>query len=136
MIAAHLKTLRQPAHVEFGAGASIDWQGPSESSLLVQIQEFRLLRRALHIVTEPVTTQTVVSGLLTGASVEKHIFEMRLDSGILLQGRFGDAINSRQTAELPKRYSARIQITKTIEMATEKENFVYFLDALLSELPI
>jgi hypothetical protein len=53
-------------HVEFRAGAGIDWEGPSENlppSILVQIQEFKVLRDAIHQVSEPVVTERVVSGV-------------------------------------------------------------------------
>jgi hypothetical protein len=125
------------AHVIFGAGAGIDWLGPVEGSLIVQIEEFKVLKDALHKTTEPVETEEIISGMLRGVSLERNRFEMRLPSGELLEGNIGDAnITERQRAELPKKYSARIRITRTIDIATEKEDVDYSLDELLKELEI
>jgi hypothetical protein len=127
------------AHVGFAAGAGIEWSGPARETiapLLVQLQEFVVLQKALHTISEPTEVEGLVTGMLIGAWLRNHKFEMELDSGELLSGRFGDAITPQHAATLPRRYVARVRTTKTINPATEHEAVSQFLVELVRELPI
>ena|SRR5271157_1688839 len=127
------------AHVRFAAGAGVEWRGPERENiapLLVQLQEFKVLQTALNTISEPIEVEGLVTGMLIGAWLPNHKFEMALDSGETLSGRFGDAITPQHAAILPRRYVAKVRTTKTIKPATEQEEVSHFLVELVRELPI
>jgi hypothetical protein len=127
------------AQVDFAAGAGIEWQLSSQEAaprLLVQLPEFRSLEKAIKEVSVRTDPARYETGMLVAANVEKHTFELRLDSGEPLSGRFADAINADHTAELPKRYVAKIVTTRKITVATEREELSHFLVELGRELQI
>jgi hypothetical protein len=119
------------AHVAFDSGAGIDWR---TRTLLVQKQEFKQLRDVIKKVSEPTVIEQVMPGLLLGASIAKHIFDMRLDTGEEISGKFTDAITLENTVVLPKRYSAVIRKTTQIKEATEQLDVSYFLVRLGRQL--
>jgi hypothetical protein len=126
------------AHVSFGAGAGVDWQISNGSAppLLVQIQEFTKLKEAMNKITEPTEVEELVTGLLLMADMDRRTFRMKLDSGERIDGRFSDAINQDQKAELPQRYVASVRTTRTIKPAIEKVVEARFLVRLVRQLPI
>lgn len=127
------------AHVAFAAGAGIEWQLSTEEAvprLLVQLQEFQTLERVIEEASVQTDPPRFVTGMLVAANVERHTFELRLDNGEPLSGKFVDAINAQHTAELPKRYVAKIVTTRKITPATEKEELSHFLEELVQEMPI
>ena len=126
------------AHVAFGAGASLEWDiaGEPKPPLLTQVQEFRLLKQAMSKIEEPVEVERTMAGILEGASTKKRTFEMKLDSGEEISGKFVNAISEEQRAELPRRYSALIRTTTTIKPALEKRDVSHFLVRLLERLPL
>lgn len=123
-------------HVDFSAGADLQWDiaGESAPPLLIQVQEFHLLKEAMSKIAEPVIAEQTTAGILEGASIKKRKFEMKLDSGEELEGKFTDAISEEQRAELPQRYSAVIRTTMIIKPATEKKEVSHFLVRLLAKL--
>lgn len=126
------------AHVAFNSGAGLEWDiaGDAPAPLLVQLQEFQAIKEAMSKIDEPVETERTVAGLLEGASIKRGTFEMRLDSGEELKGRFSDAISEQQKAKLPQRYSAVVRTTTTIKPAIEKKEVVHFLVRLLQQLDV
>jgi hypothetical protein len=112
------------AHVAFESGVGVDWRN---RTLLVQKQEFKQLRDVIKQVSEPTVVEQVMPGLIQGASIAKHTFDMRLDSGEEISGKFTDAITLDNTIELPKRYAAVIRKTTQIKEATEQLEISYFL---------
>jgi hypothetical protein len=126
------------AHVAFGAGAGVEWDissGPAPT-LLVQVQEFKALKQAMDKISEPTEATETVVGLLVAADMDKHTFRMKLDSGDRISGEFVDAINQKQRAELPQRYSALVRTTTTIKPAIEKKEVSHFLVQLLKRLQV
>ena len=99
----------------FDSGVGIEWR---QRTLLVQRQEFKRLRDVIKQVSEPVIVEQVMPGMLLGASTVKHSFDMRLDTGEDISGKFSDAIGQDNTVELPKRYAAVIRKTTQLKEAT------------------
>ena len=120
--------------------AGIEWQisaqGAAIPKLLVQVQEFRTIKNAFTEFSQRTEPPAFVTGLLISANSDKRTFEMRLDSGEPLRGSFVEAISPQHTAELPKRYIAKIITTRKIIPATEKEEVSHFLEELVREMPI
>jgi len=108
------------AHIQFGAGASVDWYDTPRPPLLVQFEELTLLKNALDSMSEPTITVDTLSGRLLAADLEKRTFKMRLDSGELIVGTFEGAITERHKATLPQRYIAVVATTTVLRLALEK----------------
>ncbi|SPF43699.1 hypothetical protein SBA4_3090018 [Candidatus Sulfopaludibacter sp. SbA4] len=127
-------------HLAFGAGASVDWDigGPPSPPLLVQVQEFKLLKQAMERATEPIKTETehTVTGKLEGASMRNRTFEMTIDSEGEVSGNFLDAISEAQTAELPQRYEAVIRTTTSVTPSTGRSRVSHFLVKLNHKLEV
>jgi len=127
------------AQVQFAAGAGIEWQmsaQPNAPRLLLQLQEFKTLQEAIKEASVRTDPPVLMTGLLVAANTSKHTFEMRLDSGERLRGTFADAINAEHTAELPRRYVAKVITTRKIKPATEQEELSHFLEELVREMQI
>jgi hypothetical protein len=111
------------AHVAFGAGAGIEWeisQDATPPNLILQVQEFKVLKETMNQITEPKLETVPMTGLLTMADMDKRTFRMKLDSGERIDGTFVDAISEQQKAELPRRYEAIIRTTTEIQPAFGK----------------
>jgi hypothetical protein len=118
------------AHTAFESGAAVEWRSsraPAPANLAVQLQEFKLLQGAIETVSEPRIVEQTMPGFLLGASIGKHRFEIRLDTGEEIDGTFTDAISQEHTVVLPKHYQAVIRKTTQIKEATEQEEVSYFL---------
>jgi hypothetical protein len=126
------------AHVAFGAGAGIEWEisRGAPPRLLVQVQEFKVLKAAMEKINEPTEVTETVRGLLLMADMDRRTFRMKLDSGERISGTFVEAISEEQRAELPRSYEARIRTTTQIHPATEKVDVSRFLVQLVRELRV
>ena len=110
------------AHTEFGSGTSLAWRFHTQAIVTLQLQhqEFKVLQAAIDTVSEPKTLERTMPGLLLGASITRHRFEMRLDTGEEIVGRFTDAISQEHTVVLPKHYQAVIRQTTQIKGRRKK----------------
>jgi hypothetical protein len=123
------------AHVAFEAGAGVEWDISTERTLelLVQVQEFKLLKQTMDKISEPTEVVDSVTGVLRAADMEKHTFKMNLDSGERITGEFDNAITEIHKAALPQRYKAVIRTTTKIQPALEKLDVSRFLIELIEE---
>ena len=120
-------------HARAGLGAEIRWNRGKDLryKLLVQERELQQLRKMIDERSGETVTTLQVVGELFAANVEAKNFRMRLEDGETIRGSFSDAISEAQKAELPHRYRAELTKTVQVNYATDEEQVIYRLTALV-----
>ena len=132
--AAPIRTMYRWAtdHVRSGLNVDIDWRREEQvrTGLAIQIPQLENLQHAIAATSDEVEETFTVTGLLVGAHVHSHSFELELEDGNQIRGKMAEGIGSEHTVELPGRYTAQIRKTTQINYATEEDIVSYHLLSL------
>ena len=129
-----VRAVRQWAdrHARAGLGAEIRWQRGRDlrNRLLIQGRELEHLRNTIDEKSGETTTTLEVIGELFAANVQAKSFGMCLENDEHIRGSFSDAISDAHTAELPRRYRAKLTKTVQVNYAIDEEEVTYHLTEL------
>ena len=116
-------------HLQAGTGADIKWSkgNTSKYKLFIQVPQLENLRAVIDQTSDEKEEIVELSGELVGLDVDTRKFHMKIEGGADIKGNVSPIIGTKHTLELPKRYSADVQIKRKIYYATEKEDASYFL---------
>jgi hypothetical protein len=112
-----------------GAGADIKWKKGKENEyqLFIQTPQLEGLRDAISQTSEEIETIVEMSGELVGLDVDTKRFHMKVEGPDDIKGGVSPIIGTRKTLEVPKHYTAEVQVKRKIYYATDKEDVAYFL---------
>ncbi|MCH8226666.1 MAG: hypothetical protein IIC97_12450 [Chloroflexi bacterium] len=122
------------SHVVARTGVDIQWRREHlvRATLLTQQPELEELSAVIRESSDEETSDIVVEGELVGCDVLRRSFHFKPTDGADMSGRFTDAISLSQSAEVPKRYQAKITMTRRTFFATGEEQLHYHLNHLES----
>jgi hypothetical protein len=117
-------------HARSMFSADVQWKHGQtvKKSLLIQRQEFEVLRKTIEATSEEQRVDVIVTGVLVGADATRRTFHLQPDSGGDIRGAFvPGTISDSHTVELPKRYQAHLTKTTLVHYSTEEEESHYLL---------
>lgn len=117
------------SHVNGGAGADIQWRknGNVMLKLFAQVPRLQELRQVIEHSSEQTEDVIELTGELVGLDVDTKKFHMKLPEAGDIKGEVSPIIGTKQTVEVPKRYTIEVLVKKQIHYATEKEDTSYLL---------
>ena len=120
------------SHVEAGMGVDIEWRRERliRANLLAQMPEFEHVSRVIMATSDEEVQDLDVEGELVGCDVINRSFHFRPIDGEDIRGRFENAIGPAQAAQVPKRYRAKVTMTRKTHFATEEEDLSFHLNLL------
>lgn len=119
-------------HVRSGLNVDIDWRREEQTraDLAIQVPQLENLQQAIAATSDEVEEILTITGLLVGAHVHSHSFELELEDGNEIRGKMAEGLGTEHTLELPRRYTAEIRKTTQINYATEEDIVSYYLLSL------
>lgn len=119
-------------HVRSGLSVDINWRREEQvrSSLFIQVPQLENLQHAIAETSDEVEEIFSITGLLVGAHVNSHSFELELEDGSEIRGKMAEGIGLEHTVELPTRYTAQIRKTTQVNYATDVDIVTYYLLSL------
>lgn len=117
-------------HAQSGLGADITWRREEEVRfrLFAEAMQFEQLVRTIELTGGQSESEITFVGELLGIDVTRHTFHMRFDNEGEVFGKKAKLIDNEYV--VPRRYTATLRKTVTINYSKEEDDVEYYLISL------